>query len=139
MDSDTPDLDNVHQRVRRQHSTELAQDYVEAIHDITSNGEVVRVTDLQDIFGVSHVTVIRTLRKLEEQGLLSSSKSKQIALTKQGEEVAVASATRHSLLVRFLCALGVSEEQANADAEGAEHHLSKETLLAIERFLEKND
>ena len=39
----------------------------------------------------------------------------------------------------FFCALGVSEEQANADAEGTEHHLSQETLLAIERFLDQKN
>lgn len=138
MDSNPPDLDNVHQRVRHQHSTELAQDYVEAIYDISSAGQPVRVIDLQEVFGVSHVTVIRTLRKLQEQGLLSSAKSKEIALTTEGKKVAVASATRHSLLVRFFCALGVGAEQANADAEGAEHHLSKETFRAIERFLKKH-
>jgi DtxR family transcriptional regulator, manganese transport regulator len=126
---------NSHERVRRQHSTELAEDYVEAIYHLASTGIQARVIDLQEMFGVSHVTVIRTLRRLEEQGLLTSAKSREISLTPEGIEMARASALRHELLVRFFRALGVSEAQADADAEGAEHHLSRETLGAIKKFL----
>jgi len=134
MNSESPKL-NVHERVRRQHSTELAEDYVEAIYHLTTHGESARVGDLQEMFGVSHVTVIRTLRRLEEQGLLTSAKSREIRLTEEGARMARSSSLRHELVVRFFRALGVSEVQAAADAEGAEHHLSRETLDAIKKFL----
>jgi DtxR family manganese transport transcriptional regulator len=42
---------------------------------------------------------------------------------------------RHQLVLDFLRALGVSEERAQADAEGIEHHVSQETLSAMERFI----
>ncbi|MEM7699084.1 MAG: iron dependent repressor, metal binding and dimerization domain protein [Verrucomicrobiota bacterium] len=128
---------NVHERVRRQHASELAQDYVEAIDELARSGRVIRVSDLQEVFGVSHVTVIRTLQRLEEQGLLESAKSKEIALSEDGKALASEAAGRHALLVEFLCHIGVSPEQADADAEGAEHHLSKETMSAIRRFLDR--
>jgi DtxR family manganese transport transcriptional regulator len=44
-------------------------------------------------------------------------------------------AGRHVLVVKFLRALGVSADQAEADAEGVEHHLSRESLAAMERFV----
>ena len=126
----------VHQRVRRQHAAELAQDYVEAIqHHLNSGGEV-KVRDLQDDFGVSHVTVIRTLQRLKDQDLVTDTRSRQIQLTEEGKALAREAAERHRLLRRFFIHLGVSEEQADADAEGAEHHLSRETLGAIEKFLD---
>jgi len=133
--SDPPSRANIHRRVRDQHSTELAQDYLEAIRDLKRELGEVRVSELQEVFGVSHVTVIRTLKRLEDQGLLTSSRSKEINLTRKGTAIAKAAAERHELLRKFFVALGVSEEQADADAEGAEHHLSEETLDAIRKYL----
>lgn len=128
---------HVHQRVRRQHAEELAQDYVEAIYTILETDSLVKISDLQEIFGVSHVTVIRTLQRLQEQELVDDTRSKKIGLTQKGRELAERAAARHQLLTEFLVALGVSERQADADAEGAEHHLSDETMAAIRAFLKE--
>ncbi|GHB90491.1 transcriptional regulator MntR [Cerasicoccus arenae] len=124
-----------HQRVRRQHSNELAQDYVEAIYDLIEAGQVARVTDLQEIFGVTHVSVVRALQRFEKRGLLDRS-GDGLQLTDEGRKMAAASAVRHNLVVDFLRAIGVSETQAHADAEGLEHHISDETLAAMKRLLE---
>lgn len=126
-----------HRRVRRQHSDELAQDYVEAIHEFLEEKGEARVMDLQEIFGVSHVSVIRALKRLEERGLVDRSRKTGLQLTGDGRSMAVQSAARHALVVRFFCAIGVSPVQADADAEGVEHHLSEESLKAMRRFLEE--
>lgn len=137
MDKDMKNRATIHERVRRQHSAEIAQDYVEAIHEILGTGDPVTISSLQQIFGVSHVTVIRTLQRLEDQGLISGTRSKNIGLTKNGKQLAESAAAKHELLKGFFVALGVSEHQADADAEGAEHHLSDETLDAIRAFLDR--
>ena len=41
------------------------------------------------------------------------------------------------MVVRFFKALGVSDVQAEADAEGMEHHLSAETLEAFRQFTKR--
>ncbi|WP_309386790.1 iron dependent repressor, metal binding and dimerization domain protein [Cerasicoccus frondis] len=123
-----------HQRVRKQHSNELAQDYAEAIHELAEAGQTPRVTDLQEIFGVSHVSVVRALQRFEKRGLLDRS-GDGIELTAEGRKMATEAAARHNLVVDFLRALGVSEPQAHADAEGLEHHISDETLAAMKRFM----
>lgn len=125
-----------HQRVRKQHSNELAQDYVEAIHEIAEKGQTPRVTDLQDVFGVSHVSVVRALQRFEKRGLLDRS-GDGLSLTNEGRKMATEAAARHTLVVDFLRKLGVNEHQADADAEGMEHHISTETLAAMRRFLDK--
>lgn len=124
-----------HKQVRQQNANELAQDYVEAIHELNSGSRQTRVTDLQDIFGVSHVTVIRALQRFEDQGLVSRSRKEGIQLTATGRRLAIEAAERHALIVEFLVALGISEVQADIDAEGLEHHLSDESLEAFRRFL----
>ena len=127
-----------HEQVRQQNASELAQDYVEAIHKLNTEGHQTRVTDLQDIFGVSHVTVIRALRRFEGQGLVSRSRKDGIQLTTSGKRLAIEAAERHALIVEFLVTLGISEVQADIDAEGIEHHLSDESLGALRRFLKSH-
>jgi DtxR family transcriptional regulator, manganese transport regulator len=124
-----------HKRVRRQHQSEITQDYVEAIYRLHAEGKGTRVTDIQDVFGVSHVTVIRTLARLEEASLLVKHQG-SVTLTTSGEEMAIRAYDRHNLIMDFLMSLGVSEKTAAADSEGIEHHLSEETMKAIRSFLE---
>ena len=126
-----------HESVRRDHASELAEDYVEAILQIETLGKVTRISDLQDVFSVSHVTVIRTLKRLEDQGLVSRSRKAGIRLTEAGTRLARQSAERHQLVFAFLRKLGVSEIQAQIDTEGLEHHFSNESLAALKDFLEK--
>lgn len=124
-----------HRRVRRQHTDELAQDYVEAVYRRVRSNGAARVMELAADFGVTHVTVIRALRRFETAGLLIYDRESGASLTEEGERKARAAVERHDLLVQFFRSLGVSEWQANADAEGAEHHLSAETFAAIRRRL----
>ena len=137
MGTESKSRATIHQRVRSQHSSEIAQDYVEAIHEIRETGNPVEISSLQEVFGVSHVTVIRTLQRLQKQELISGTRSRDIELTEKGKRLAKSAAAKHELLKSFLVALGVSDKQADADAEGAEHHLSDETLNAIRTFLER--
>ncbi len=124
-----------HAQVRRQHEREIAQDYVEAIAETGGQGHPVRVTDLQKVFGVSHVTVIRTLKRLEEADLCFREESGAVALTGEGKEMARRSAERHRLIRDLLLHIGAPEAAAEADAEGMEHHLSPETMKALRAFL----
>jgi len=124
-----------HDRVRRQHQVELAQDYVEAIDELRAEVGEVRVRDLVRVFGVTHVTVIRTLERLSDQRLVERLESGGIRLTAQGRRMAREAADRHRVVYEFLRALGVSEASALADAEGIEHHLSQETLERMRRFV----
>ena len=59
-------------RTRRQHAQERAQDYVEAIADLISAHGEARATDLARSLGVTHVTVIRTVQRLQRNGLVTS-------------------------------------------------------------------
>lgn len=123
-----------YQRTRQQHAAEIAEDYVEAIADLIDENGQAKVVDLARFFGVSHVTVIRTIQRLQEQQLVTTAPYRAIELTDAGDKLARASRDRHRLIVEFLRALGVSERRAEADAEGIEHHVSEETLAAMRQF-----
>ncbi len=126
---------NPFRRVRHQHATETAQDYVEAIADLIEEKGEARAVDLARKLGVTHVTVIRTIDRLQKAGLARSEPYRSIFLTPKGKSLATACKARHLLIEQFLRALGVPEEAARRDAEGIEHHVSDETLQAMRKFL----
>lgn len=123
-----------YQRTRRAHSMETAEDYVEMIAELIGEVGEARVVDIAARLGVSHVTVVRTIGRLQRDGLVSTQPYRAIFLTDQGKKIAATSKRRHEIVIEFLRALGVSEEAAQVDAEGIEHHVGPETLEAFERF-----
>ena len=84
---------------------------------------------------MTHVTVVRTVQRLQRDGLVTSLPYRSIFLTDAGRKLANRARSRHRKVVAFLEALGISSSAARADAEGIEHHVSAETLAAFERFL----
>jgi DtxR family manganese transport transcriptional regulator len=124
-------------RSRRDRSVETAQDYVEAIADLTASLGEARVVDLARQMGVTHVTVNRTLARLKRAGFVNTKPYRAIFLTGAGHKLADECKRRHKTVVAFLHSLGISEKTAELDAEGIEHHVSPETLAAFERRLQK--
>jgi DtxR family transcriptional regulator, manganese transport regulator len=124
-------------RSRRDRAAETAQDYVEAIADLSVSLGEARVVDLARRLGVTHVTVNRTLARLRQAGYVNTKPYRAIFLTDAGHKLAEECKRRHETVVAFLHSLGVSEKTAAMDAEGIEHHVSPETLAAFERRLKK--
>ncbi len=122
-------------RTREEHSQEIAQDYVEIIAELIAQTGEARVIDLSRRLGVTHVTVARTIQRLQREGLVTSLPYRSIFLTESGSELSEESRTRHEIVVQFLESLGVPAIIAQSDAEGIEHHVSKETLAAFRKHL----
>ncbi|WPJ97915.1 manganese-binding transcriptional regulator MntR [Coraliomargarita algicola] len=122
---------------REQHLKETAQDYLEAIFDLIEQTGEARVVDLANRLGISHATVIQTIRRLQRDGFVTSEPYRSIFLTDAGRAIAEDARHRHAVTVALLRKLGVSAEIAEVDAEGMEHHVSKETLQAFENFVGK--
>ena len=122
-------------RSRRDRAGEIAQDYVEAIADLTASVGEARVVDLAHRLGVTHVTVNRTLARLKKIGFVNTKPYRAIFLTDAGRKLAEECKRRHETVTAFLRSLGISEKVAEMDAEGIEHHVSPETLATFERLL----
>ena len=130
-------LANRHQRTRRDHATETAEDYVEAIAAIIRQSNECRVKDLARQFEVSHVTVTKIVARLKREGLVTSQPYGPLQLTEAGQRLALQSEQRHEIVYQFLIAIGVSEEVASVDTEGIEHHVSSETLEKLKAFIDR--
>lgn len=124
-------------RTRADHQAELAEDYVELIADLIEEKGEARSTDVAQRLGVSNATVTKTLRRLQDENLISQEPYRAIFLTGEGRKLAEDGRKRHKIVEEFLIALGVSPAIARIDSEGIEHHVSAETLEAMAKFLLK--
>jgi len=124
-------------QTRREHANEIAEDYAEAIADLIAETGEARVVDLAKRLGVTHVTVNRTIVRLQKAGFVTSQPYRAIFLTDIGCNLAAKCKSRHQTVVAFLHSLGISERVAEMDAEGIEHHVSPETLAAFKTVLRK--
>jgi DtxR family manganese transport transcriptional regulator len=124
-------------QTRREHATETVQDYVEAIAHLSASIGEARVVDLARRLGVTHVTVNRTVARLQRDGYVTTQPYRSIFLTKRGRKLAEESRERHETVVAFLRIIGVPERVAQLDAEGIEHHVSPATLNVFRRILSR--
>lgn len=122
-------------RIRTDHRSEIAEDYVELIADLIAAKGEARAVDLADRLGVSNATVNATVARLMRDGLVETEPYRSIFLTQAGLDLAEMARTRHRLVVAFLQAIGVDEATAHQDAEGIEHHVSEKTLQSMAHFL----
>ena len=125
------------QRTRQEHAEETAQDYVELIAELNAECGEARAIDLARRFSVTHVTVGKALQRLERLGLVRLAPYKAISLTVAGKRLASKAKHRHQVVLKFLLSIGVPVDVAESDAEGIEHHVSEETLGAMEKIIKK--
>lgn len=120
-------------RTRQEHSSETAQDYVELIAKLIATTGEARAIDIARFLGVTHVTVGRTIQRLQRNGLVTTQPYRSVFLTDAGRRLAKESQRRHEIVFEFLKSLGIPPKVAQSDAEGIEHHVSKETLTAFKK------
>ena len=127
---------NRFERTRADHRLETAEDYCELIQDLIRERGEARAVDLAERLGVSAVAVAKSVKRLARDGFVISEPYRSVFLTEEGERLAEQVRHRHLVVKQFLLSLGVSEQTAAHDAEGIEHHISDETLRALEHSLE---
>lgn len=114
------------------------EDYVKAIHAISqeTGGGPVGTNALAARAGVTPASVSGMVRKLVGLGLVTHSPYRGVALTADGNRLALAMVRRHRLLETFLAErLGLPWDRVHAEAEVLEHVISSELEEAIARDL----
>ncbi len=126
-------------RAREARAAEVAEDYAELIADLMAADGAARPQAIARRLGVSHVTVIKAIGRLESLGLATARPYHGVCLTEAGLALAERVRARHRIVVDLLVAVGVPLEDAENDAEGLEHHVSPATLEAFARYLAKRN
>jgi Mn-dependent DtxR family transcriptional regulator len=113
-------------------NTSAVEDYLERILELINTKGYARVVDIATSLSISQASVTNMIQRLDAEGLLKYEKYRGLVLTTAGETLARNIAQRHHLLTDFLTLLGVDERVIDHDVEGMEHHISPQTLRAIE-------
>lgn len=115
------------------------QDYLEAILDLSSTDDEVRITDIANRLSLSKASTNQAIGGLVERGMVTHRHYGPVALTESGREEARKIRYRHDVLKSFLTnALGVESKIAEQDACLMEHTISQETLTRLVEFMEKH-
>ncbi|HET9375838.1 MAG TPA: transcriptional regulator MntR [Chthoniobacterales bacterium] len=112
------------------------EDYLERILDLINTKGYARVADIAQGLKISQASVTNMVQRLDAEGLLKYEKYRGLVLTTAGETLARNIMRRHQLLTDFLRMLEIEEEVVYHDVEGMEHHISPQTLNAIEALME---
>ena len=108
-----------------------AEDYLEAMLMMKEKHGYIRSIDVAEKLNVTKPSVSYATKRLKESGHITMDKDGLITLTEQGMSIASSMLDRHHTLTRFLMALGVDRETAEADACKMEHDISQTSFEAI--------
>lgn len=108
-----------------------AEDYLETILILSQKNGMVRSIDIAGALGFSKPSVSTAMKRLRENGYIEMGSDGYITLLPPGEEIATRIYARHQILTEFLVQLGVSPENAAADACKIEHDISDESYECI--------
>ena len=110
---------------------ESSENYLEAVLMLEEKNGHVRSIDIANELNFSKPSVSIAMKKLRENGYIEMDGNSLISLTADGRAIAERIYERHRTLTNLLLALGVSPENARADACRIEHDLSDESWEKI--------
>lgn len=110
---------------------ESAEDYLERILMLRLKNGLVRSIDIVRDMDYSKPSVSVAMKRLRESGYIEMDVDGYITLLPSGEAIATRIYERHQILTQFLVQLGVSLENAVADACKIEHDISDESYEKI--------
>ena len=113
---------------------ESAEDYLERILMLRLKNGMVRSIDIVRDLDYSKPSVSIAMKRLRENGYIEMDADGYISLLPPGEAIATRIYARHQVLTQFLVQLGVSPENAAADACKIEHDLSEESYERIKEI-----
>ena len=118
------------------HIQESGEMYLETIYLLTKEKPHVRAIDISEYMGFSKPSVSRAIGLLRNGGYITVDADGHITLTDAGCEISSKIYRRHRVLTRLLMHIGVAEDVAAEEACKIEHHISDETLAAMEKYVE---
>jgi DtxR family Mn-dependent transcriptional regulator len=102
------------------------QDYLKAVYRLAQAGGTVTTQRLAEELGVSGPSVTNMVKRLAELGLLRHEPYRGVELTPAGERIALEVVRHHRLLELYLVtSLGYGWDEAHAEADRLEHHISE--------------
>lgn len=112
------------------------EDYLEAILELSSREEAIRVKNIAKLLTVRQPSVTSAMRALAEKGLIRYEPYGMILLTSKGRLIAKKISDRHAFLHRFLHDyLGTDTHEADTIACKIEHVVSDGVMERLAAFV----
>lgn len=118
---------------------ESGEMYLETIYVLMERSPTVRSIDIAEHLGYSKPSVSRAVGLLKQSGYITVDKDGYITLTEAGKDLTEKLYERHTILTKFLTALGVDEATAADDACRIEHIISEKSFRAMKAHLEEKE
>ena len=112
-----------------------AEDYLEAILNITEEKGHSRIKDIAVTLDVRPPSVIEMMKKLGGKGFVVYRKYDGVTLTERGREIALIVKDRHDTIKAFLKIISIPEQIAEKDACTMEHELHSITTKQIKNLV----
>lgn len=116
---------------------ESAENYLETILVLKNRCGQVRSIDIANELAYSKPSVSVAMKNLRENGYIDVDKDGYITLLDDGLKIAEEIYERHTLLSKWLTALGVDAQIAAEDACRIEHVISSESFEAIKSHVNR--
>ena len=113
------------------------EDYIEAIHQISKEKQVVKAIDLSKRLDVKRSSVAEAIKNLTKRELVTY-ENNNLKLTDKGLEIAKEVINRHNTLYNFFAkVLKVEPEEAQLNACRVEHVITGNAFKNLTKYIEE--
>ena len=113
------------------------EDYIEAIHQISKEKQVVKAIDLSKRLDVKRSSVAEAIKNLTKRELVTY-ENNDLKLTDKGLEIAKEVINRHNTLYNFFAkVLKVEPEEAQLNACRVEHVITENAFKNLTKYIEE--
>lgn len=120
--------------------TKEKEHYLKEIYRLETASEIVSVSCLSKVLGVSKSSVSNMIKKLVSMDLLNSAPYKSIEFTSEGRKLARTIVAKHRLIELFLVEImGFEPENVHDIAEEIEHIESPAFFRKVQKMLNNRD
>jgi len=117
--------------------SQVIEEYLLILYELDRAGEKAKSITLASRLDTSPPTVHATVSRMQRDGLIIITKSKEITLTKEGKKLADNIAYRHNLAEYFLCnTLGIPWYEVHKHAHLLEHAMTPTVVKKLAEFLD---
>ena len=118
--------------------SKVIEEYLLTLYKMNRAGEPAKAVILAKRLDTSPPTVHATILRMQRDGLVNVTKSKELTLTKEGQSIAEDIAYRHNLSEYFLCnTLGIPWYEVHQHAHLLEHAMTPIVVEKLAEFLGK--
>ena len=112
------------------------EEYIEIIHALELEEGRAATGKIAAEMGVKPSSATEMLQKLQNEGLIDYESYAGATLTDSGRRLALELEGKHRAIVGFLEIIGVDRSSAERDACQMEHHVGKETMERLKKFVQ---